>query len=315
MTSILCDELIAPLQEHMLKYLPAPSLAALRQASHAMQHLSDDSTGCFWLDMAQKLGVTEQLLAKQAQHGSAVPAVLRQQAATLAQIRSGKHKHVLVGRGGTGIESELSWILQPESRGLHLIIKELAINNGPDTSEQSDAETESDTEYMSTHSRSLHEVLVADVTAAQCSALCQAQYDASQLNAHHTFQNDRGAFLLVGLGQTRRPGWQQQLLMYQLSPPSQQSVQQEDILALVQHKHIQFPTPSVPAAVVGATAAGASAACVGQKLAYVMEGVRVCIVDLASCQSWPALKPASLRLKPVSLRLAASTTLQTHQSL
>lgn len=103
--------ILQPLQEHMLDLLPVKALLALRQASSTTQSLVDHSTCPQWLSVAEELRVPPQLVPLDAQHGPAVHAVLRDQAALLATIRRARPSLVQRGDIGPCVFIELSWQL------------------------------------------------------------------------------------------------------------------------------------------------------------------------------------------------------------
>lgn len=106
--------LLQPLQEHMLDHLPVKALLALRQASSTTCCLVDDSTCPQWLSVAEELRAPPQLVPLDAQHGPAVHAVLRDQAALLANIRGARPSLVHHGDIGCCVFVELSWQLHRE---------------------------------------------------------------------------------------------------------------------------------------------------------------------------------------------------------
>lgn len=105
-------ELLQPLRVHMLKHVPVKVLLALRQACSLTCLLVDDYTGPQWLAIARQLQVPEQLLPHDAQHGPAVHAVLRDQAALVTNIRQGRPRLVHRGELGQCNFTKLSWVLQ-----------------------------------------------------------------------------------------------------------------------------------------------------------------------------------------------------------
>ena len=98
-----------PLQVPMLEHLPIKTLLALCQACSTARALVDEGTCPQWLRIAQQLQVPQQQLPQEAQHAPAVHAVLRDQAALLANIRQGRT--ILVRRGDLGIHAftRFSW--------------------------------------------------------------------------------------------------------------------------------------------------------------------------------------------------------------
>lgn len=105
-------ELLQPLRVHMLEHVPVKVLLALRQASNTTRSLVDDGTCPQWQAIARQLQVPEQLLPHDAQHGPAVHAVLRDQAALVSHIRQGRPSLVHQGELGQCAFTSLSWVLQ-----------------------------------------------------------------------------------------------------------------------------------------------------------------------------------------------------------
>lgn len=101
----------------MLSQLPVRALLALRQTCSLMRHLVDAGSGPRWLDIARHLQVAEQLLPQDAQHGPAVHAVLRDQAAVLSSIQKARPSMVHQGDLGSCSHVQLKWLLQKTGSG------------------------------------------------------------------------------------------------------------------------------------------------------------------------------------------------------
>ncbi len=87
-TSIASPDLMQPMQAYLFEHLPVRALVALRQSCKAMQYLVDASTGPQWAHAARGLGVAEELLPHEAQHGMPAQTVLRNQAEMILRIRN-----------------------------------------------------------------------------------------------------------------------------------------------------------------------------------------------------------------------------------
>ncbi|KAK9836790.1 hypothetical protein WJX74_008134 [Apatococcus lobatus] len=251
-----------------------------------MRFLVDSTTCSIWKAAAHQLAIPPQLVpfTSDNMHGTAVQRVLRNQAATLRNIRSFRPTSTHSSfRSDLAVRShrEVTWLLPQMGGHPFLIFTDLdqRDDNGPFFWTKWNDQMPSMRTAPPKH-RIVPKLVAMDARTGQTSVVKPPASGVLQLNspvmlnAHHAFNTPEGGYLFVGMAEARNTRCTQQLLLYRLGGVKDEKPIPGGALHLTWQNHVAWtsyqdkaePTPP---------------ACSGTMLAIQVDNLKVIIIDMS----------------------------------